>query len=76
MKDIHRCISLEKKGFIFSKMASRYNPGEDTGDKDSIWVIDQQIDQPMEEESKRLKNAYQEKVRCKSLPHSMCVCVF
>lgn len=34
---------------------------EDT-DKGSMWVLDQNLDQPMEEEAGRLKNMYREKV--------------
>lgn len=43
-------------------MASRIKTGEDSDDKDSsIWVLDHQMDQPMEEEASRLRNAHQEK---------------
>lgn len=35
---------------------------EDTGDKGGVWVLDQQLDQPMDEEAKRLRNMYREKV--------------
>ena len=67
--DIQKLISLEKKGSAFLKMASGFETGDDTNDKDnSIWVLDRQIDQSMEEESKRLRNVHQEKVCCKSLP--------
>ncbi|KAK9937185.1 hypothetical protein M0R45_013994 [Rubus argutus] len=34
---------------------------EDTGDKGGVWVLDQQLDQPMDEEAKRLRNMYREK---------------
>lgn len=62
-------ISLEKKGSAFSKMASGYKTDEETNDKDnSIWVLDHQMDQSMEEESRQLRNVHQEKVCCKSLP--------
>ena len=30
--------------------------------KGSMWVLDQNLDQPMEEEAGRLKNMYREKV--------------
>ena len=50
-------------------MASGRKAVEDTDDRDSsIWVLDQQLDQPMEEEARRIRNAHQEKVCCKSLP--------
>lgn len=43
-------------------MASGRKAVEDTDDRDSsIWVLDQQLDQPMEEEARRIRNAYQEK---------------
>ncbi|KAM5587108.1 potassium transporter 10-like [Rosa sericea] len=34
---------------------------EETGGKGGVWVLDQQLDQPMDEEAKRLRNMYQEK---------------
>lgn len=33
------------------------------GNQGSMWVLDQKLDQPMEEEAERLKNMYREKVR-------------
>jgi len=44
-------------------MDSRVEIDEDTeNDKGSMWVLDQKLDQPMDEEAGRLKNMYREKV--------------
>lgn len=42
-------------------MASRVQTDEDTGERSSMCILDQ-LDQPMEEEAKRLRNMYKEKV--------------
>ncbi|KAK7839858.1 potassium transporter 11 [Quercus suber] len=43
-------------------MDSRVEIDEDTeNDKGSMWVLDQKLDQPMDEEAGRLKNMYREK---------------
>lgn len=36
--------------------------GEDSTNKGSMWDLDQKLDQPMDEEAGRLKNAFREKV--------------
>lgn len=44
-------------------MASMETDNGDTDDiKGSMWVLDQKIDQPMDEEAGRLRNMYREKV--------------
>lgn len=43
-------------------MASRVEIEEDTDNKGSMWVLDQKLDQPMEEEAGRLRSMYREKV--------------
>lgn len=43
-------------------MVTRMASDEGTENKGSVWVFDQQLDQPMDEEAKRLKNMYKEKV--------------
>lgn len=40
--------------------------GEDSDSRGGMWVLEQRIDQPMDEEGERLKNMYREKVWCKS----------
>ncbi|KAG7019785.1 Potassium transporter 11, partial [Cucurbita argyrosperma subsp. argyrosperma] len=51
-------------------MASGRKAVEDTADRDSsIWVLDQQLDQPMEEEARRIRNAYQEKALSINVPY-------
>ena len=47
-------------------MASDGNSTEVT-DKDSIWVLDQNFDQPMDEEAENLKSKYEEKVKTKTI---------
>ncbi|KAK9267171.1 hypothetical protein L1049_009591 [Liquidambar formosana] len=43
-------------------MASRVEiEEEDSDNKGSMWVLDQKLDQPMDEEAGRLKNMYREK---------------
>ncbi|PIA37728.1 hypothetical protein AQUCO_03000338v1 [Aquilegia coerulea] len=42
-------------------MASTPTIDEENGNKGSMWVLDQKLDQPMEEEAGRLKNMYREK---------------
>lgn len=37
---------------------------DEESNKGSMWDLDQNLDQPMEEEAGRLKNMYREKVRC------------
>lgn len=45
-------------------MASRTEMDEDSdNNKGSMWVLDQKLDQPMDEEAGRLRNMYREKVR-------------
>ena len=48
------------------QMASRVDTDDDTDNKGSMWVLDQKLDQPMDEEAGRLRNMYREKVRCNS----------
>lgn len=49
-------------------MASMETDGDsDSNNKGSMWVLDQKIDQPMDEEAGRLRNMYREKVCCHSL---------
>ena len=43
-------------------MASGIEFEEDSENKGSMWVLDQKLDQPMDEEAGRLKNMYREKV--------------
>lgn len=44
-------------------MASRVEIDEDSDtNKGSMWVLDQKLDQPMDEEAGRLRNMYREKV--------------
>ena len=42
---------------------------DDTGteNKGSMWVLDQKLDQPMDEEAERLRNMYREKVLWNSI---------
>ncbi|XP_054800557.1 potassium transporter 11-like isoform X2 [Prosopis cineraria] len=42
-------------------MASGLNANEDSETKGSMWVLDQKLDQPMDEEAGRLRNMYREK---------------
>nr|AJA36500.1 KUP10 [Prunus persica] len=42
-------------------MARRMSADENTDNKGSVWALDQQLDQPMDEEAKRLRNMYKEK---------------
>ncbi|KAL5577434.1 hypothetical protein UlMin_019133 [Ulmus minor] len=42
-------------------MASRVEDDESTENKGSMWVLDQKLDQPMDEEAGRLRNMYREK---------------
>lgn len=44
---------------------------EVNGSKGGVWVLDQQLDQPMDEEAKRLRNMYQEKVLSLSIESSI-----
>lgn len=46
------------------QMASRVQTDEDAGERSKVWILDQKLDQPMEEEAKRLRNMYKEKVWC------------
>lgn len=44
-------------------MAARVEIDEDSeNNKGSMWVLDQKLDQPMDEEAGRLRNMYKEKV--------------
>ena len=43
-------------------MTSRVEIDEDSETKGSMWVLDQKLDQPMDEEAGRLSNMYKEKV--------------
>ena len=43
-------------------MASREDTDDDGDNKGSMWVLDQKLDQPMDEEAGRLRNMYREKV--------------
>ena len=44
-------------------MAARVEIDEDNEtNKGSMWVLDQKLDQPMDEEAGRLRNMYREKV--------------
>lgn len=40
--------------------------GDGTEDKGSMWALEQQLDQPMDEEAERVRNMYREKVRTSS----------
>ncbi|PON49090.1 Potassium transporter [Parasponia andersonii] len=42
-------------------MASRVDDDQDTENRGSMWVLDQKLDQPMDEEAGRLRNMYREK---------------
>ncbi|KAJ7969361.1 Potassium transporter [Quillaja saponaria] len=42
-------------------MASRVEIDEESDNKGSMWVLDQKLDQPMDEEAGRLRNMYREK---------------
>lgn len=44
------------------QMASGIEFEEDSENKGSMWVLDQKLDQPMDEEAGRLRNMYREKV--------------
>ncbi|ONI11578.1 hypothetical protein PRUPE_4G114300 [Prunus persica] len=46
---------------IEMQMARRMSADENTDNKGSVWALDQQLDQPMDEEAKRLRNMYKEK---------------
>ncbi|BFG28454.1 hypothetical protein CerSpe_147280 [Prunus speciosa] len=43
------------------QMARRMSADENTDNKGGVWALDQQLDQPMDEEAKRLRNMYKEK---------------
>lgn len=43
-------------------MASRVEIDEENDSKGGMWVLDQKLDQPMDEEGGRLRNMYREKV--------------
>lgn len=47
-------------------MNSRGETSEESEQKGSMWILDQKIDQPMDEEAGRLRNMYKEKVTSKS----------
>jgi len=44
---------------------------EDGDNRGGMWVLEQRIDQPMDEEAERLKNMYREKVSS-----SIIICVY
>lgn len=44
-------------------MASEVDFDEGSETKGSMWVLEQKLDQPMDEEAGRLKNMYREKVK-------------
>lgn len=44
-------------------MASTSLTIDEENNRGSMWALDQNLDQPMEEEAGRLKNMYREKVR-------------
>lgn len=44
-------------------MASEVEIDEGDGTKGSMWVLEQKLDQPMDEEAGRLNNMYREKVK-------------
>lgn len=52
-------------------MSSGVDYDETSESKGGMWVLEQKLDQPMDEEAGRLKNMYREKVCI-----YMCVCVF
>lgn len=56
-------------------MEGRVEIDEDTDNKGSMWVLDQKLDQPMDEEAGRLRNMYREKVLCKNFELCVCVCL-
>lgn len=45
-----------------SDMSSGAEIDEESDNKGSMWVLDQKLDQPMDEEAGRLRNMYREKV--------------
>jgi len=48
--------------FELRQMASVVQNDKDTDNRGQVWILDQKLDQPMEEEAKRLRNMYKEKV--------------
>lgn len=48
-------------------MASSVEDDKETENRGSMWVLDQKLDQPMDEEAGRLRNMYREKVSCNSI---------
>lgn len=44
------------------QMASIVQNDKETDNKSQVWILDQKLDQPMEEEAKRLRNMCKEKV--------------
>ncbi|KAK7359609.1 hypothetical protein VNO77_01570 [Canavalia gladiata] len=52
-------VLLFKIGLL--KMASIVDSDEDGDNRGSMWVLDQKLDQPMDEEAGRLRNMYREK---------------
>lgn len=55
----------QAKGRVNSvaEMASRVETDDDSdNNRGSMWVLDQKLDQPMDEEAGRLRNMYREKV--------------
>lgn len=62
-------------------MASEVDFDEGSETKGSMWVLEQKLDQPMDEEAGRLKNMYREKVKkqkkkTKSSCTFSCLCGF
>lgn len=54
-------------------MTSAMEIDEENGTKGGMWMLDQKLDQPMDEEGEKLRNMYREKVVSLSL--SLC-CVY
>lgn len=54
-------------------MASGAEIDENGDTKGNMWVLEQKLDQPMDEEAGRLKNMYREKVRFNSQSISLLV---
>ncbi|GER41014.1 potassium transporter [Striga asiatica] len=52
-------------------MASGVEFGEDSDSKGGMWVLEQKLDQPMDEEAGRLKNMYREKLSLRQFAVSL-----
>ena len=55
-------ISSKDQASLLTKMSSRGESDGESEMKGSMWVLDQKLDQPMDEEAGRLNNMYKEKV--------------